>query len=393
MKNVLIVATTSYAGMGPYTSEIVNSFHVEDNVFFFFVDDVDKYYLKNIKEELRLNSTFYSYKNSAWHKLLNLITYRTPYNKNILKLCRDKQIKVVHYINDVCPIQMKKRLESMGINVWSTVHDLHPHEVRKAWYKVLRHKLGTHKQNQNFNKCQNIITNSLVQYDEIRKMFPNKTVVYHSFPSLVTSIVANGQMKTAEIANIQKPYILFFGRIEEYKGIALLYEAFSRMQNTNHILVIAGSGELPQQVKPISNRIIIINRYIADEEIRNLYKGAACVVYPYYSATQSGVLSLAFYFETPVICSDIPFFKTIIEKSKGGILFENGNVEDLKDKLTTFVAQGNHDKMCTCGRKYYDKNYDASAIRTALLTIYGGGNFKLKNNKNGIIKTREEMNE
>lgn len=74
------------------------------------------------------------------------------------------------------------------------------------------------------------------------------------------------------------------------------------------------------------------NRYIADEEIRNLYEGAACVVYPYYSATQSGVLSLAFYFETPVICSDIPFFKAIIEKSQSGILFDNGNVEDLKDK-------------------------------------------------------------
>lgn len=249
---------------------------------------------------------------------------------------------------------------------------------------MLRHRIGTHRQNKNLELSQNIITNSFAQYDELKKTFPNKIVAYHSFPSLVTPIIANGNMKTAEIANIQKPYILFFGRIEEYKGIALLYEAFSRMQNNNYILVIAGSGELPQQVKPISNRVIIINRYIADEEIKNLYKGATCVVYPYYSATQSGVLSLAFYFKTPVICSDIPFFKTIIEKSQSGVLFENGNVEDLKDKLTTFLAQSNHDKMCTYGHEYYEKNYDTSAIRTILLNIYGGEITYFQTTKNGV---------
>lgn len=37
MKRTLIVATTSYAGMGPYVSEIVNTFSPEDDVFFSFM--------------------------------------------------------------------------------------------------------------------------------------------------------------------------------------------------------------------------------------------------------------------------------------------------------------------------------------------------------------------
>lgn len=38
MKRTLIVATTSYAGMGPYVSEIVNTFSLEDDVYFLLYD-------------------------------------------------------------------------------------------------------------------------------------------------------------------------------------------------------------------------------------------------------------------------------------------------------------------------------------------------------------------
>lgn len=37
MKKVLIVATTSYAGMGPYVSGIVNTFLPNDDVYYFFM--------------------------------------------------------------------------------------------------------------------------------------------------------------------------------------------------------------------------------------------------------------------------------------------------------------------------------------------------------------------
>ena len=52
MKRTLIVATTSYAGMGPYVSEIVNTFSPEDDVYFFFHDYEDDFFKRNIKKEL-----------------------------------------------------------------------------------------------------------------------------------------------------------------------------------------------------------------------------------------------------------------------------------------------------------------------------------------------------
>ena len=52
MKKVLIVATTSYAGMGPYVSEIVNSFLPEDNILYFFCEYEDHYFEKNVKNNV-----------------------------------------------------------------------------------------------------------------------------------------------------------------------------------------------------------------------------------------------------------------------------------------------------------------------------------------------------
>ena len=61
MKKVLIVATTSYAGMGPYVSGIVNTFLPNDDVYYFFHDYDDLFFRKNVKEELHSRSTFISW--------------------------------------------------------------------------------------------------------------------------------------------------------------------------------------------------------------------------------------------------------------------------------------------------------------------------------------------
>lgn len=43
MKRTLILSTTSYAGMGPYVSEIVNQFSAQDDIYYFFTDHEDDF--------------------------------------------------------------------------------------------------------------------------------------------------------------------------------------------------------------------------------------------------------------------------------------------------------------------------------------------------------------
>ena len=93
MKRTLIVATTSYAGMGPYVSEIVNTFSPEDDVCYFFHDYEDDFFKKNVKKELHGKSVFYKQANSAFNKLKNLLFNSSGYDWLILDLCREWKIE------------------------------------------------------------------------------------------------------------------------------------------------------------------------------------------------------------------------------------------------------------------------------------------------------------
>ena len=197
-------------------------------------------------------------------------------------------------------------------------------------------------------------------------------MTFHSFPSLVTQEIIEGKNVPAEIKKLSKSYILFFGRIEEYKGIHLLYQAFMESEElqARYNLVIAGGGQIGFERQTNDDQVVFMNRYIKDSELAYLYTHAHCVVYPYISATQSGVLSLAFYYQVPVLASDVPFFKGIIEKSGTGLFFENGNVEDLKRQLSVLVDMDTKE-MQARQKAYYEKNYDGNSIHDNLMKIYG----------------------
>ena len=65
--------------------------------------------------------------------------------------------------------------------------------------------------------------------------------------------------------------------------------------------------------------MIVINRFVDDKELADLFQKAAVVVYPYISATQSGVISIASFFKKPIVLSDVDYFKEVAPKAK--ILF------------------------------------------------------------------------
>lgn len=371
MKNVLIVATTSYAGMGPYVSEIINTFTINDGIFFLLRDYEDDFFLKNIKKELHPLCYFYKQANSKWNKIKTLFAEDKHFKQILSSLCCQHNIGVAHFICDPAPIDAAKLIERRGISIIGTVHDLHPHEAKKIFYKMLRHRILDKKRWQNTNYGKILITNSMTQFKELTHLFPEKKIYYHAFPSLVTKEIIDGSDIPDELSNITKPYILFFGRIEEYKGLSLLYEGYisNSKISDSYNLVIAGKGAL--NIEGINNTkgVILINRYVKDSEVKFLYKNASCIVYPYLSATQSGVLSLAFYFGKPTLASDISFFYDTIAPYGVGMLFKTGSSKDLSEKLLKLLSTDT-EKMGEKAQNIYSALYDTLSIREKLLEIY-----------------------
>lgn len=378
MKRTLIVATTSYAGMGPYVSEIVNTFSPEDEVYYLFHDYEDDFFKKNIKAELHSKSVFYKKPNSNWNKLLSLIFGNRKFDRLVIDLCQRHKAQCVHYINCPVPICVDKRLKKMGVKSLGTVHDLHPHESKKAPHKLLRSMILAKRIHESMDYNTNLVTNGMAQHEELKQMYPQKDIFFHAFPSLVSHEVANGHDVPPELQNLDKPYILFFGRIEEYKGVHYLYNVFTSTPelNVNYYLAIAGKGDLGFVRKKDEKGVIWLHRYIKDSEVRYMYENAKCVVYPYISATQSGVLSLAYYFQTPVLASDVPFFKSSIEPTGAGVTFRANDIFDLKNKLID-ILKADVKEIKIAESKYYQTNYDGQSIHTALTNIYDSLNLRI----------------
>jgi glycosyltransferase involved in cell wall biosynthesis len=103
-----------------------------------------------------------------------------------------------------------------------------------------------------------------------------------------------------------RPTVLFFGRLEPYKGISVLLEAMNRVwaSRPDVLLRIAGQGPEAALVPDVA-RIDFRHGYVPEADIESLLADTTVAVLPYIQASQSGVSSLALSYGVPAIVSNV----------------------------------------------------------------------------------------
>jgi glycosyltransferase involved in cell wall biosynthesis len=138
--------------------------------------------------------------------------------------------------------------------------------------------------------------------------------------------------------------LLFFGRIEAYKGLSVLLDALDRLDSQTWgavNLLIAGRGsDLNAQRERIAKKphIEIDERFIPVEDVPALFSQCAITVLPYLDATQSGVAAMAFAFGRPVIASATGALSEVVQEGKTGLLVPPADANSLAQairRLTT----------------------------------------------------------
>lgn len=141
----------------------------------------------------------------------------------------------------------------------------------------------------------------------------------------------------------KKFHILFFGRIEKYKGLSVLADAYERLfkKYTDVELTILGNGDFTPYAEKYSalENVHIENRYIKDEEVGNYFalKNTIAVV-PYIDATQSGVIPIAYEFGTPVVYSNVGGLKEQLDNGNIGVSYDDNSGEKLADALMKIIG-------------------------------------------------------
>lgn len=131
----------------------------------------------------------------------------------------------------------------------------------------------------------------------------------------------------------------FFGRIEPYKGLDLLVQAFEQTKIHGLKLLVAGSGviesALLERIKQNKN-IELINRYIDDNEFQPLLDSVDFVVLPYKRASQSGVIPMCFAYGKAVVATNVGALEEQVPEGTGIITLPN--VDSIRCQIDKLYA-------------------------------------------------------
>lgn len=197
--------------------------------------------------------------------------------------------------------------------------------------------------------------------------------LYDNYGPLVSRNLALGKMNLDPVFS----YLLFFGFIRAYKGLDLLLEAFSdnRLRSMNLRLIIA--GEFYESDKPyreiiernnLSGEIIMLDRYIGEDEVASLFCCCDLVVQPYRSATQSGVTQIAYHFEKPMLVTDVGGLAEIVPDKKCGYVVKP-DPSSIAEVIIDYFSNQRAEKF-TENVKEEKKKYTWDKLTKALSEIY-----------------------
>lgn len=240
------------------------------------------------------------------------------------------------------------------------VHPSNDESLRVKTHRIFENKLSCIFE----SKADNILvlsTESRKKYEQLKPEMKNKIIKIN-----LGAHVPDASPKIVKEVSFQE-YILFFGRIDKYKGLENLFRAFSAYSG-KYNLVVAGKGELTNSEKDLikrDHRIISINRYIDDGEMIWLFKNARALVLPYIEATQSGIIPIAYKYAKPVIVSNVPGLTQFVSEGETGYI--SRNIEELTN---AFIATENEDMYLKMKKKcldYYNRELEWKKNLTILL--------------------------
>ena len=161
-----------------------------------------------------------------------------------------------------------------------------------------------------------------------------------------------------------KHVILFFGIIREYKGLDILIESINILKNKLkdfHLLIVGECYEnidkyllLIKKYK-LNNLITFINEYVPDQDVTKYFSCSDVVVLPYKTASQSGVIQVAYNFNIPVVTTDVGGLSEYIEEGSTGLLVKSNNPLKLSETLYDNLENDNFNQFSINIKEYKKK--------------------------------------
>ena len=171
--------------------------------------------------------------------------------------------------------------------------------------------------------------------------------------------------------------ILFFGLIRHYKGLDILLEALAapEIKNQGIKLLIAGEFyddknfylQLIKKLK-LQDHVIVHDKFIPNDEVRDYFCASNLVAQTYRNATNSGVTMVGYFYEKPMLVTNVGGLSEIVPNEVCGYVVEN-NCALISEKVVDFFAN-DREKQFVKNVKIEKKKYEWIEFINSLLTLY-----------------------
>lgn len=225
-----------------------------------------------------------------------------------------------------------------GIKVIGLVHNALPHE--RSWFdKTLAMRF--------FRECNGFITMSEGVATNLKTLglsVPTLALehpIYDHYPAMIDKTVAQEELGLKK----DKKTLLFFGLIRSYKGLDLLIGAMNLLDDSYQLVIAGecyGSFSSYQQLICLSKNsenIKVLEHYIPDEMVSTLFSASDVLVLPYRSATQSGVVAVAYQMETPMVATNVGALGSAVRDSGTGVVVDEVSAKELARGIKAFFDE------------------------------------------------------
>jgi glycosyltransferase involved in cell wall biosynthesis len=313
---------------------------------------------------------------SMWDRLLDssrvIRQIRRYYNPSRMRrvaraIQTQHQPTIVHLTSSIpCMYALVNEFKRGGVTVVYTVHDPAPHnETRTTWGEIHSRLNRKWLLPRTLLLLDSVHVHSALHVQELQQQYRRLDVtkvyvVQHG--GGVTAEIESGSDVPVELHPLEssRRCILFFGRIEPYKGLHVLFSAIELLATKypDLALLVAGGGQLPSMPDNIRANVVLINRFVRDAEIKAIASRAMCIVLPYLEATQTGVIPLASSFSLPAVATRVGALADLVIDEVTGTLVEANDARALADAIEAMIADPEKTRlMGQSAREHMNNNF------------------------------------
>ena len=228
----------------------------------------------------------------------------------------------------------------------SICHNVAPHEKGRLWNRAVKFGLG---------KMDGFVVHAKREAHELRKLIPKSKQITLFHP--VYDIFPNQDLPKKEArASLglrdDDRVVLYFGIIRSYKGVEVLLRAASHLKDIPRLKILV-VGEIYSdrvRIERLINKlpegiVRLVNSYIPNEEVSTWFRACDLVALPYLSATQSGIIPIAYCCDRPVVVTNIGGLPEVVKEGISGYLVEPNNAKELAVAIRKHLIKLNNPDM------------------------------------------------